>query len=86
MKKRNFIRNFSNCGVGLFLITGLSGCKNARQEICKDVGKLSQKQLEECANKQSSGSSSYVFISNSSSSYKSSGYFSSSSGSLNSGG
>lgn len=84
MKKQNFIRNLSNSGVVLFLITGLSGCNNARQEICKDVSKLSQKQLEECTNNKSS-SSSYVFISNSSSS-KTSGYFSSSSGSLNSGG
>ena len=85
MKKRNFIRNFSNCGVGLFLVTGLSGCNNARQEMCKDVSKLSKKQLEECANKQSSCSS-YVFISNSSLSSKSSGYFRSSSSSLSSGG
>ena len=85
MKKQNFIRNLSNCGVGLFLITGLYGCNNARQEMCKNVSKLSKNQLEECTNNQSS-SSSFVFVSNSSSSAKSSGYFSSSSGSLDSGG
>ena len=85
MKKQNFIRNLSNCGVGLFLITGLYGCNNARQEMCKDISKLSKNQLEECTDKQSSGSSS-AFVSNSSSSTKSSGYFSSTSGSLDSGG
>ena len=85
MKKQNFIRNLSNCRVGLFLITGLYGCNNARQEMCKDVSKLSKNQLEECTDKQSSRSS-YVFVSSSSSSTKSYGYFSSSYGSLDSGG
>lgn len=85
MKKQNFIRNLSNCGVGLFLITGLCGCNNTRQEMCKDVSKLSKNQLEECTNNHYFGSS-YVFILNSSSSAKTSGYFSSSSGSLDSGG
>ena len=81
MKKQNFIRNLSNCGVGLFLITGLYGCNNARQEMCKDVSKLSKNQLEDCTNNQSVVSS-HAFVSSSSSFIKSSGYFSSSSGYL----
>ena len=56
-------------GLGLFLITGLTGCDDDNNK-CKDMSMLPQKQLEECRHR----GGSFIPIWNSGTS-KSSGYF-----------
>ena len=50
MKKNKHIKKVKQLGVGglgLFLITGLTGCDGDNNK-CKDMSMLPQKQLEEC--------------------------------------
>lgn len=72
MKKNKHIKNLKNAcqsGLGLFLITGLTGCDTDNNK-CKDMSMLPQKQLEECRHR----GGSFIPIWNSGTS-KSSGYF-----------
>lgn len=50
MKKNKHIKNVKQLGassLGLFLITGLTGCDSDNNK-CKDMSMLPKKQLEEC--------------------------------------
>lgn len=71
MKKNKHIKKVKNAcqsGLGLFLITGLTGCDTDGK--CKDMSVLPQSQLEECRHR----GGSFIPIWNSGTS-KSSGYF-----------
>lgn len=81
--KLSTLKSVLATGLGAFLITGLSGCSNTKDE-CDNPSMLSQEKLEKCNKNNSSksyGSSTHsnsstipMFMGNSST--KSSGYFS----------